>query len=150
MGNRQQVETTVNSTYFKPKHDSGYIKENNLNIGKEFVKSTDNMQGGIILNQNLNQRKYIGRITTNELIAAFNSNAIDNFYLNKDKFNEAIRILLHKISLPTIAFTHLTDKLYDMIDVSGDGRISCDEFVNGMAGVLGNEENCKKRKFLLF
>ena len=62
------------------------------------------------------------------------------------------------MNLPTIAFTYLTERLYDIVDESNDGRISQDEFIDGMRKVLADNElrrRCKKisyyfNKFIIY
>lgn len=107
-------------------------------------------------------KNYIGRISTNDLINVFKIHAIDNFYLNKEKFNLSIKQILSNLNVPAIAYTFLSDRLYELVDESGDGRISEKEFVEGMTKVLSNNDirkrlsfecvlkNKEKRNFLYF
>lgn len=92
---------------------------------------------------------YIAKITSFDLNKSFHSNAIDNSYLDRECFNKSIKQLLGSLNLPTLANTHLSDKLFDMVDTSGDGRISKEEFNKGMAVVLGDNEMGKRCKFYL-
>lgn len=84
------------------------------------------------------------------MISAFDSNSIDNLYLNKEKFNSAIKNLFYRFNLPTIAFTFLTDRLYEVVDESNDGKIQKDEFIEGMSKVLADYELRRKCKYIIF
>lgn len=144
--NPYQVNNTNPNTTSNiiPPHNNN---TNNLNVIRQGY--SDNLKNNIATNNNnylIPKKNYIGKITTNDLITAFNANSIDNFYLNREKFNSAIKLLLNNLNLPTIAYTHLTDKLYDIMDDSGDGRIQLDEFVIGMSKALSDSEFSKKRK----
>lgn len=170
MGNNQTQNSVnnnsnkINSSYVGVQKNSNQIPQNNnqnqsdytspvvQKMGEEYVKVNVLHQGNQLNNNKLLQpkRQFVGRVTTNDLISAFNANCIDNFYLNREKFNLAIKKLLYHLNLPTIACTHLTDKLYDIVDESGDGRISIDEFVGGMSKVLSDPEFSKRRKCLIF
>jgi hypothetical protein len=168
MGNNQtQTNNTnnvnkVNSSYSGVKNSvqqpivnhtsQDYTNHNIPKMGEEYVKNNVIIPNQVNINNNINyniqkpKRQYIGRVTTNDLISSFNANCIDNFYLNREKFNLAIKKLLYHLNLPTLACTHLVDKLYDIVDESGDGRISLDEFVGGMSKVLSDPEFSKKCK----
>lgn len=101
------------------------------------------------LQQQINnpQKRFVGRVTNQDLIACFNSSCIDNLYLNKERFNLSIKKLLYNMNLPTIANTYLADRLYDLVDNSGDGRISIDEYIEGMSKVLSDGEFCRRISF---
>jgi Ca2+-binding EF-hand superfamily protein len=73
------------------------------------------------------------------LKTAFKNNAIEGKYLNKTKFNDIIMSLLN-FNVPSLHYTYLSEKLYEMLDDSGDGKIQEDEFLNGMKKVLTNKE----------
>lgn len=52
------------------------------------------------------------------------------------------------MNLPTISYTYLTERLYDIVDESNDGRISEDEFIEGMKKVLADNELRRRRNYL--
>ncbi len=157
MGNQPQ---SSNQSQDKNRKFNEKIVEETVIISKQLDESpTKNQnqqiqnqgnQGQKILNQTfpIPQKNYVGVITMKTLTDTFNSNCIDNLYLNKVRFNEAIKRLLYNMNLPTIAFTYLTDRLYDIVDESGDGRISLNEFTDGMGRVLSDSELRKRMSFL--
>ena len=136
-------ERVRNIAFDVKKGNSNNLISQGINQG---ISSTTGGGGGISLNSTKQRRQYIGKVTTTDLITAFKSNCIDNFYLERERFNLAVKKLFYNLNLPTIAFTHLNDKLYDMVDESGDGRIQIEEFVGGMSKVLGDDEFSKRCK----
>jgi hypothetical protein len=85
-------------------------------------------------------------ITSSDLKNAFNNNSIEGKYLNKTKFNDTIMTLLN-FNTPSLHYTYLSEKLYEMLDDSGDGKIQEDEYLLGMKKVFTNKEfrmRCKK------
>ena len=83
--------------------------------------------------------KYHIVITLVDLKNAFNNNSIEGKYLNKSKFNDTIMTLLN-FNTPSLHYTYLSEKLYEMLDESGDGKIQEDEYLLGMKKVLSNKE----------
>ena len=81
-------------------------------------------------------------ITDKMLKQAFDNYSIDHSYLNKKGFNDAIESIF-RFNIPEVHYTHLSDKIYDLLDSSHDGKIQEDEFVDGFKKVL------KERNFRL-
>ena len=74
-------------------------------------------------------------ITKKMLRDAFKNYSIDGSYLNKPRFNDAIESIF-RFSIPEMHYTHLCNKIYELLDNSGDGKIQEDEFLEGMGKVL--------------
>ena len=74
-------------------------------------------------------------ITTKILKDAFRNYCIDNDYLNRPRFNDAIESIF-RFNIPLMHYTYLSDKIYDLLDSSGDGKIQEDEFLDGFTTVL--------------
>ena len=88
--------------------------------------------------ENSVQKKY--KITRKQIVDSFNKYAINNDYLNKPLFNDAIGSLLSFPDIPEIHYTFLSFRLYTLIDDSGDGKIQLDEFVENLEKVLMNKD----------
>ena len=87
---------------------------------------------------NILTKKY--KITRKQIVDTFNKYAINNDYLNKPLFNDAIASLFSFPDIPEIHYTFLSLRLYTLIDDSGDGKIQQDEFVDNLEKVLMNKE----------
>lgn len=75
-------------------------------------------------------------ITKKMLKDAFRNYSIDNNeFLNKPRFNDAIESIF-RFNIPEMHYTHLSSKIYDLLDSSGDGKIQEDEFIDGLGMVL--------------
>ena len=86
-----------------------------------------------LLTRSLTQRKNL--ITIKMLKDAFRTYSIDNSYLNRPRFNDAIESIF-RFNIPEMHYTHLSNKIYDLLDSSGDGKIQEDEFLEGFGRVL--------------
>jgi hypothetical protein len=91
--------------------------------------------------------KYIATITSSDLKEVFKQFSIDGKYLNKSRFNDSIEKLFKNINVPSMHYTYLSDRLYELLDESGDGKISEDEYLNGLSNVLTDKEFRTKRNF---
>ena len=60
--------------------------------------------------------------------------------LNKPTFNLAIGELLIQFNLPIISDSHLSNRIFDILDDSSDGRIQESEFIEGLEKVFEDEE----------
>ena len=74
-------------------------------------------------------------ITTKMLKDAFRNYSIDGSYLNRQRFNDAIESIF-RFDIPEMHYTYLSNKIYDLLDSSGDGKIQEDEFLEGFGSVL--------------
>lgn len=88
--------------------------------------------------ENMIPKKY--KITRKQIIDSFNKYAINNDYLNKPLFNDAICSLFSFPDIPEIHYTFLSLRLYSLIDDSGDGKIQSDEFVENLEKVLMSKD----------
>ena len=77
-------------------------------------------------------------ITTKILKDAFKTYCIDGDYLNRARFNDAIESIF-RFDIPEMHYTYLCNKIYDLLDSSGDGKIQEDEFLEGLGNVLKNK-----------
>ena len=96
--------------------------------------------GGFGQNPMVNRSSTMGgkrknTITTKMLKDAFRTYSIDNSYLNRPRFNDAIESIF-RFNIPEMHYTHLCNKIYDLLDSSGDGKIQEDEFLEGLGKVL--------------
>ena len=82
-----------------------------------------------------NKLIYKYHLTTKSLNDCFQNYSINNDYLNKDRFNDAIESLF-RFPIPEMHYTYLSEKIYYLIDDSGDGKIQKDEFIQGFSNVL--------------
>lgn len=74
-------------------------------------------------------------VTLKMLKDAFRTYSIDGSYLNRPRFNDAIESIF-RFNIPEMHYTHLCNKIYDLLDSSGDGKIQEDEFLDGLGRVL--------------
>ncbi len=47
---------------------------------------------------------------------------------------------IFRFNIPSLHYTYLSERLYEMLDQSGDGKIQEEEFISGMKNVLSNKE----------
>jgi len=115
------------------------------NKGYEIVNSTTNSTNSN--NNPINKPKYKAVLTTSMLIDAFRLFSIDGKYLNHTRFNDTIEKLFSRLDIPCMHYTYLSEKIYTLLDESRDGKISEDEYINGMKNVMNNPEFRLKCKF---
>ena len=109
---------------------------NNQNPQGNFNNNQNNQGFGKnpLLQRSMTQRQK-NTITTKILKDAFRNYCIDNDYLNRPRFNDAIESIF-RFNIPLMHYTYLSDKIYDLLDSSGDGKIQEDEFLDGFTSVL--------------
>ena len=122
------------------KMNSNPIPNNYLNNNQNQSQGQNQMsQGGLnkssIFHRSMTQRERKNTITTKILRDAFRNYSIDNDYLNRPRFNDAIESIF-RFNIPSMHYTYLSDKIYDLLDSSGDGKIQEDEFLEGFTTVL--------------
>lgn len=103
---------------------------NRPNPGPTSGQQSQNMGG---FYRSMTQKR--NTITDKMLKQAFDNYSIDHSYLNKKGFNDAIESIF-RFNIPEVHYTHLSDKIYDLLDSSHDGKIQEDEFVEGFKKVL--------------
>ena len=156
MGNQQQqgkgrsTNNNNNSNPYGIKKSQEEIHFNAFNVMKGYsnqkqMNSLYNQQQGVSPNpsQQLTramsfQPKYKYTITAKMLRDTFKTYAIDGQYLNKDRFDDAIESIFRFPDLPEMHYTYLSEKIFYLIDDSGDGKIQEDEFVPGLSNVLSD------------
>ena len=109
-----------------PSLNNNNNNNNNQNNNKGF--------GQPLLQRSMTQRQK-NVITKKILQDAFRNYCIDNDYLNRPRFNDAIESIF-RFNIPVMHYTYLSDKIYDLLDSSGDGKIQEDEFLDGFMAVL--------------
>lgn len=116
----------------------------NMNQMNNNQKSNPSLNNNNSNNQNANKNPLYHRsmtqrrnnvITTKILSDAFRNYCIDNDYLNRPRFNDAIESIF-RFNIPEMHYTYLSDRIYDLLDSSGDGKIQEDEFLEGFGSVL--------------
>ena len=116
----------------------------NMNQMNNNQKSNPSPNNNNSNNQNANKNPLYHRsmtqrrnnvITTKILSDAFRNYCIDNNYLNRPRFNDAIESIF-RFNIPEMHYTYLSDRIYDLLDSSGDGKIQEDEFLEGFGSVL--------------
>ena len=145
------IGNNINKTNTNPPHIRNQNTFNNQSINKnqnnifqpqimnpEINKSNSNPSTISVMRTNTTANKFKYHITTKMLKDAFFTYAIDNSYLNKTRFNDAIESLF-RFPIPEMHYTYLTEKIYYIIDDSGDDKIQEDEFMQ-LSHVLNSKE----------
>lgn len=115
----------------------GYTNQNSFNSQNRPGASSVPQSQGITRSLSLVPRpKYT--VTSKMLKETFKTYAIDGQYLNKDRFDDAIESIFRFPEFPEMHYTYLSEKIYYLIDDSGDGKIQDDEFVSGLSNVLSD------------
>ncbi len=78
-------------------------------------------------------------VTSQMLKDAFRNYSIDGSYLNQSRFNDAIESIF-RFPIPEMHYTFLSERIYYLLDDSGDGKIQEDEFCVGFSKVLKNQD----------
>jgi hypothetical protein len=81
------------------------------------------------------------KITTKKVKEAFNLFAIDQKYLNKHAFDNALEFLFSKMQIPALHHTHLSDKLYNIFNLTGNLKLNESEFINCIKELLSKKNN---------
>ena len=126
--NPQNFNMNNNQNSNPPSYNNNNMNnQNNQNNNQGFNKAP-------LLQRSSTQRPK-NTITTKILQDAFRNYSIDNDYLNRPRFNDAIESIF-RFNIPAMHYTYLSDKIYDLLDSSGDGKIQLDEFLEGFSAVL--------------
>ena len=126
--NPQNFNMNNNQNSSPPNYNNNNMNnQNNQNNNQGFNKAP-------LLQRSSTQRPK-NTITTKILQDAFRNYSIDNDYLNRPRFNDAIESIF-RFNIPAMHYTYLSDKIYDLLDSSGDGKIQLDEFLEGFSAVL--------------
>ena len=155
MGNQQQQVKGANQNTSNPygiKKSQEEINSKTLNVLKGYSNQNNyTQQSRLAPTQPLSrtmsfQPKYKYTITAKMLKDTFKTYAIDGQYLNKDRFDDAIESIFRFPDLPEMHYTYLSEKIFYLIDDSGDGKVQEDEFVSGLSNVLSDRNFRIKRK----
>ena len=104
-------------------------------IGDGGGRDSNQFSNNIKRSMTLGNKVRPNTITTKMLKDAFRNYSIDGSYLNRQRFNDAIESIF-RFDIPEMHYTHLSNKIYDLLDSSGDGKIQEDEFLEGFGSVL--------------
>ena len=108
--------------------------QNRKTIGVPGVTvNNNNNNNNPMMNRSFTKRN--NTITKKMLREAFRTYSIDGSYLNKPRFNDAIESIF-RFNIPEMHYTHLCNKIYELLDSSKDGKIQEDEFLEGLGRVL--------------
>ena len=161
MGNQQQNTNTNPQNVYDTQKSQTDVNRSLYNVMKRYSNKNSstipqNPQMGFPNEgQNMLTRamsfvpKYKYTITAKMLKDTFKTYAIDGDYLNKDRFDDAIESIFRFPDLPEMHYTYLSEKIYYLIDDSGDGKIQEDEFVPGLSNVL-SDRNFRIKCIILF
>ena len=94
--------------------------------------------------QLVQQYKY--NVTLKGLKEVFKYFAGQSDYLTKSQFNDCIQRIFNFPDIPFMHHTHLSEKIYYLLDDSGDGKIQEQEFVDGFRNVILNQDYRNKCK----
>lgn len=90
----------------------------------------------------LNQSKFDKHIITkNNVRETFKLFAIDQKFLNKKAFNDALEYLFSKFPIPEIHYTHLSNKLYDIFNLNTNSKLNEEQFIICIKELLSNKNN---------
>ena len=79
-------------------------------------------------------KKYM--ITQKIVKSVFNKCSIDGKYLNKSGFNDAFSKLFSSFPIPAVYYTHLSDKLFGVLDENDNKQINEEQFYNCVKNIL--------------
>ena len=139
-----------NNVYQNPSQSNPNLNTN-MNIyqqQQQFNNNNNNNNSPQKLNNNSTMfqrtntysRKHKYTVSIKNLKDAFRNFCIDGDYLNKDRFNDAIESIFSAFKIPNMHYTYLSERIYDILDDSQDGKIQEDEFLNGFSSVLKDKD----------
>ena len=117
----------------------------------QFHNRNNNYQPSNFYNQNSNSSNNVYNMRKNERVFnkhvisekvvknAFKLFAIEQKYLNKKGFDDALEYIFGKIPIPSLHHTHLSSKLYNIFNVSGNLKLSEEEFLLCIKQILSNQ-----------
>lgn len=116
---------TPGETKFTP----NYHKINDFNHRK-FLQEDAN---------NYNKVKKI--IKLKDVKDTFKLYAIDQKYLNKHGFNDALESIFGKFPIPVIHHTHLSNKLFSIFNTTGNSKLNEEQFISLIKEILSEKDN---------
>ena len=67
--------------------------------------------------------------------------ALDQKFLNKKAFNDALEYLFAKFPIPDIHYTHLSNKIYDIFNLDTNSVLNEEQFINCIKELLSDKNN---------
>ena len=139
----QNYQNNINKALTNPPivNQNKPLNQNNSQIPQNQFEMIENpkktfQNNSLIRSSTFNQKPiYKYHLTSKSLNDCFKNYSINNEYLNKDRFNDAIESLF-RFPIPEMHYTYLSEKIFHLIDNSGDGKIQKDEFIQGFSNVL--------------
>ena len=118
------------------------FQQQNFDNNNKFNNSPQKLNNNSTIFQRTNtySRKHKYTVSLKNLKEAFRNFSIDGDYLNKDRFNDAIESIFSAFKIPSMHYTYLSERIYDILDDSQDGKIQEDEFLNGFSSVLKDKD----------
>lgn len=132
----QKSQTEVNRSAYNVM--KGYSAKNSATMNQNPQMGFPNQGQNMLTRAMSFVPKYKYTITAKMLKDTFKTYAIDGDYLNKDRFDDAIESIFRFPDIPEMHYTYLSEKIYYLIDDSGDGKIQEDEFIAGLSNVLSD------------
>ena len=144
MGN--QGSSTNAATYIIPgqKNIQPTNSSNATNVDRQQQQQVTPKNRTEQLKQPVQQYKY--NVTLKGLKEVFKYFAGQSDYLTKSQFNDCIQRIFNFPDIPFMHHTNLSEKIYHLLDDSGDGKIQEEEFVEGFKNVILNQNYRNKRK----
>ena len=144
MGN--QGSSTNAATYIIPgqKNIQPTNSSNATNVDRQQQQQVTPKNRTEQLKQPVQQYKY--NVTLKGLKEVFKYFAGQSDYLTKSQFNDCIQRIFNFPDIPFMHHTHLSEKIYYLLDDSGDGKIQEQEFVDGFRNVILNRDYRNKCK----
>ena len=139
----QNYQNNINKALTNPPivNQNKPLNQNNSQIPQNQFEIIENpkktfQNNSLIRSSTFNQKPiYKYHLTSKSLNDCFKNYSINNEYLNKDRFNDAIESLF-RFPIPEIHYTYLSERLFNLIDNSGNGKIKQEEFIKGFSNVL--------------
>ena len=134
-----------NNVYQNPSQSNPNLNTNIYQQQQQFNNNNNNSpqkinNSSMFQRTNTYSRKHKYTVSIKNLKEAFRNFCIDGDYLNKDRFNDAIESIFSAFKIPNMHYTYLSERIYDILDDSQDGKIQEDEFLNGFSSVLKDKD----------
>ena len=139
-----QMSNNNNNVYQNPSQSNPNLNTNIYQQQQQFNNNNNSPQkinnSSMFQRTNTYSRKHKYTVSIKNLKDAFRNFCIDGDYLNKDRFNDAIESIFSAFKIPNMHYTYLSERIYDILDDSQDGKIQEDEFLNGFSSVLKDKD----------
>ena len=140
-----QMSNNNNNVYQNPSQSNPNLNTNIYQQQQQFNNNNNNSpqkinNSSMFQRTNTYSRKHKYTVSIKNLKEAFRNFCIDGDYLNKDRFNDAIESIFSAFKIPNMHYTYLSERIFDILDDSQDGKIQEDEFLNGFSSVLKDKD----------